>query len=115
MIFGIGGWIAERWTPANLIFDEWANFLDMSLVILLITVLAVFVFYRVRFYRAIKITHWNTVFRIRRPWFVALAAIPVGQLVLTSALSFAALSGLTLPAVIGAVLVSVLEGIVGAM
>lgn len=112
-MFGIGEWLAENWTPGNVIFDQWASFVDISLVLLLLVVIAVFLFYRLSYYNSLKIRRWQDVFKLRHPWIKCLVAVPLMQVLLGLASSFVLLSNYSSAAFLGTLTLVVLEGVVG--
>lgn len=96
-----GEWLVDWSIPQGLVFDEWANFLKVSPVLLFMVAIAIFLSYRFLAHRFVHITTWDTVYNLRRPWLLGLLTVPVVYFVVTLLISFIALSGYSLGALIG--------------
>jgi len=115
MIFGIGEWLAERlWTPGNIILEEWASLIDISLIIILPLILVfTFAVYLGFYYRSVKLQSWDRVFSLRRPWVISIIAVLITQIFFCFIVALGIFSSLSLPALVGTLSLSFFEGIIG--
>lgn len=111
----IGRWIADWWTPFGCEFPAWADYINYTLVFLLVFVVIGYLFFTISG-RSITVNKYKKVFKLRRPWYEGLFTF------LGLDLIFCYAAGLSLPCVegklhlIGSIaILFVLEAIIGSV
>ena len=106
-----GEWIAEQWMPSDLIFNEWVDFINLSIFVLpLLATACSFLAYRFFAYKLIRVESWNAIYDLRYPWFWGLASVPVINVIFTLTCFYFALSQSNLGALLQAILLSLIGG-----
>jgi len=109
-----GSWLAELWTPTGAVVEEWATFVNFSLVSLIAVSVTIYVFYKSRLHQKVKLEQSGDVFKLRGPWLSGLTAALVIQLLSALICTTFAISELSGQIFAGAFYVGFLEGVIAA-
>jgi len=111
MITGIGAAIANTWYPGGVEFEQWANFIDYSILLMCIVIATIFIWYLFSYHRSRKIHYPEDIFLQRQPWTNTLWLIFIIHGVLTLIIGLFMISEKSPTSIIAILLLAVIEAV----
>ena len=103
--------LGPRWVSPEMTYLDWANFVEGSILILLLIPTLAFVLYSLFLYRSVRLKEPSDVLRLRRPWIIVMLVAGLVQVIAASALGITMLPHRSFSALVRVVSFALLEGV----